>query len=221
MYPSAFEYHRASSVQDALALLAQYGDDAKLLSGGHSLLPVLKLRFAAPGHLIDVTRISGLAGITDGGTAITIGATTRHADVLSSPIVKAKVPVLSEAVSHIGDPAVRNMGTIGGSLAHADPGADLPAVKLAVGATITLTSATGQRAVSADDFFVDVFQTAMQTNEMLTAVSIPVQAPGTGGAYEKHADPASGYALLGVAAVVTASGGKITAARVAMSGLGP
>ncbi|MBC7895461.1 MAG: FAD binding domain-containing protein, partial [Cytophagaceae bacterium] len=181
----------------------------------------LKLRFAAPGHLIDVSRISGLAGITDGGSTITIGATTRHADVVSSPIVKAKVPVLSEAASHIGDPAVRNMGTIGGSLAHADPGADLPAVMLAVGAAVTLTSASGQRTVAADDFFIDVFQTAMKPNEMLTAVSIPVQSAGMGGAYEKHADPASGYALVGIAAVVTVAGGKVTAARVAMTGLGP
>lgn len=221
MYPQAFEYHRASSVQDALSLLAKYGDDAKLLSGGHSLLPVLKLRLAAPAHLIDISRISGLAGITDGGSTITIGAATRHADVVASPVVKSRVPVLAEAAAFIGDIAVRNMGTIGGSLAHADPGADLPAVMLAVGATITLTSSTGQRSVAADDFFVDVFQTSMKPGEILTAVSIPVHAAGTKGAYEKHADPASGYALVGIAAVVTSSGGKVTGARVAMTGLGP
>lgn len=221
MYPSSFQYHRATSVEDALSLLATHGDDAKLLSGGHSLLPVLKLRFAQPAHLIDVSRISGLSGITDDGQAITIGATTRYADILASPVVKARLPVLADATARIGDPAVRNMGTIGGSLAHADPNADLPAVMLALNASITLTSATGQRRVAADDFFLDVFATALKSGEILTGVSIPVPAAGTGGAYEKYPDPASGYALAGVAAVITASGGRVSTARVAMTGLVP
>ncbi|MGQ0649521.1 MAG: FAD binding domain-containing protein [Gemmatimonadaceae bacterium] len=221
MYPASFEYHRATSVQHALDLLASFGDSAKLLSGGHSLLPVMKLRLAAPAHLIDIARIDGLSGVTDGVDSITVGATTRHADVAASTIVRAKAPLLAEAAGHIGDPLVRNMGTIGGSLSHADPGADLPAVVLALGATIVLTSKGGRRAIVAEQFFVDLFQTAMQSGEMLTAVQIPVAAPGAGSAYEKNADPASGYAIVGIAAHVTVSGGKVTAARVAMTGLGP
>lgn len=221
MYPASFEYHRAASVDEALTLLATYGDDAKVLAGGHSLLPVLRLRFASPGHLIDIGRIGALAGIKDGPTAITIGATTRHADVAASTTIAAKAPLVAEAAALIGDPLVRNMGTIGGSLSHADPGADLPAAMVAVGATFTLTGKGGQRTVGADEFFVDVFQTAMRPGEILTAVSIPVLAKGTGSAYEKHPDPASGYALVGVAAVLTTSGGKVTAARVAMTGLVP
>ena len=221
MYPSSFEYHRATSVQNALELLARYGDDAKVIAGGHSLLPVMKLRFAAPAHLVDIARIAGLSGVTDGGAAIAIGATTRHADVVASAIVKSKAPLLAEAAAHIGDPLVRNMGTIGGSLAHADPGADLPAVMLALGATMTLTSASGQRSVGADDFFVDVFATALKPGELLTAISVPVAGPGSGSAYEKNPDPASGYAIVGIAAQVTRAGGKVSAARVAMTGLGP
>jgi carbon-monoxide dehydrogenase medium subunit len=221
MYPASFEYHRATSVQHALDLLGAYGESARLLAGGHSLLPVMKLRFAAPGHLIDIGRIAGLSGVTDGGATITIGATTRHADVASSPVVKGKVPLLAEAASHIGDPLVRNMGTIGGSLAHADPGADLPAVMLATGATMVLTGKSGERRVPAEHFFVDVFQTALKSGEMLTAIEIPVAGAGAGSAYEKLPDPASGYAVVGIAALVTVTGGKVTTARVAMTGLGP
>ena len=221
MYPSSFEYHRAGSVQQALELMAQYGDDAKLLAGGHSLLPVMKLRFAAPGHLIDIGRIPGLSGITESGGTITIGATTRHADVAASPVLRAKAPNIAEAASHIGDPLVRNMGTIGGSLAHADPAADLPATIVAANASIVLTSAKGSRTVPADDFFVDVFQTAITSGEMITAITVPAVAAGTGCAYEQAEDPASGYALVGVAVQVTRSGGSVTAARAAMTGLTP
>jgi len=221
MYPASFEYHRASSVEQALALLAQYGDDAKLLAGGHSLLPVMKLRFAAPAHLIDIARIAGLSGITEAGGVVTIGAATRHADVAASAVLRAKAPLVAEVAGHIGDPLVRNMGTIGGSLAHADPAADLPAAMVAAGASMTLTGAGGQRSVGAEAFFIDVFQTALKAGEILTAISIPVVAPGTGSAYEKNPDPASGYALVGVAAQVTVNAGKVTAARVAMTGLTP
>ena len=221
MYPASFEYHRATSVQDALDLLARYGDNAKLLAGGHSLLPVMKLRFAAPAHLIDIARIAGLAGITDQGATIRIGAATRHADVAASPVVKARAPLLAAAASQIGDQQVRNMGTIGGSLAHADPGADLPAVMLATGATLVLTGKDGERTVAADQFFVDVFQTALRSGEMVTAVLVPAAGPGARSAYEKHPDPASGYAVVGIAAQLTVNGNAVSAARVAMTGLGP
>jgi carbon-monoxide dehydrogenase medium subunit len=221
MYPASFDYHAAGSVQEALALLAQYGDDAKLLAGGHSLLPVMKLRFAAPAHLIDIGRIAGLSAITDGGASIHIGATARHADVAASAVVRGKTPLLAEVASHIGDPLIRNMGTIGGSLAHADPAADLPAAMLALGASVVLTGSAGSRTLTADDFFTDVFTTALQPGEMLTEVLVPVQGAGSGGAYEKHADPASGYAIVGIAVQLHVAAGAITSARVGMTGLGP
>lgn len=221
MYPASFEYHTASSVQDALAMLAQYGDDAKILAGGHSLIPVMKLRFAAPAHLIDIARIPALSAITDGGNAVHVGATARHADVVSSAVIKAKAPLLSEVASHIGDPLIRNMGTIGGSLAHADPAADLPAAMLALGATLVATGAAGARQIAADDFFTDVFTSALRPDELLTEVRVPAQGAGSGGAYEKHPDPASGYAIVGIAAQVQVSGGNFAAARIGMTGLGP
>lgn len=221
MYPAAFDYHAAGSVEEALTLLAKYGDDAKLLAGGHSLIPVMKLRFAAPAHLIDIGRIAALSAITDRGALIHVGATARHADVAASPIVRSKVPLLAEVTGHVGDPLVRNMGTIGGSLAHADPAADLPAAMLALGATLVLTSPTGTREVAADDFFTDVFTTALEPGEMLTEIRLPVIAAGSGAAYEKNPDPASGYAIVGIAVQLQVSGGRVTAARVAMTGLGP
>lgn len=221
MYPASFEYHTASSVQDALAMLAQYGEDAKILAGGHSLIPVMKLRFAAPSHLIDIARIPALSAITDGGSAVHIGATARHADVVSSAVIKAKAPLLAEVASHIGDPLIRNMGTIGGSLAHADPAADLPAAMLALGATLVVTGASGSRQIVADDFFTDVFTTAMHPGELLTEIRVPAQGAGSGGAYEKNPDPASGYAIVGIAVQLQVSGGTITSARVGMTGLGP
>ena len=221
MYPASFEYHAATSVPDALALLARYGDDAKLLAGGHSLIPVMKLRFATPAHLIDIGRIPALSAITDGGSAVHIGATARHASVVSSPVVRQKAPLLAEVASHIGDPLIRNMGTIGGSLAHADPAADLPAAMLALGATLVATGPGGTRAIAADDFFTDVFTTAVQPGEMLTEIRVPARGAGGGGAYEKDPDPASGYAIVGIAAELQVSGGKIAAARIGMTGLGP
>lgn len=221
MYPAPFEYHRALSVPEALALLEQYGDEAKILAGGHSLLPVMKLRFASPAHLVDIARIPGLAGITESDGMIQIGAATRHADVVSSAIVRAKAPLLSEAASHIGDPLIRNMGTIGGSVAHADPGADLPAVMLALGATMVATSQAGARTIAADDFFPDVFTSALRPGELLTEIRIPAQGTGSGHAYAKCPDPASGYAIVGIAVQLACTGGAVTTARVGMTGLGP
>lgn len=221
MYPAPFEYHRASSVQDALALLSRYGDDAKLLAGGHSLIPVMKLRFAAPAHLIDIGRVPELAGVTDAGLALQIGAATRHADVIASPLVGAKAPLLAEAASHIGDPMIRNMGTIGGSVAHADPAADLPAVLLALGATLVARGPGGERTIPVDDFFTDTFATALRPDEILVRIDVPATAAGTGGAYAKNPDPASGYAIVGIAALLTTNGGTISSARVGMTGLGP
>jgi aerobic carbon-monoxide dehydrogenase medium subunit len=219
MYPSSFEYHRASSVADALAMMEQYGDGAKVLAGGHSLLPIMKLRFATPAHLIDIGRIAALDGITESTGTIAIGAMTRHADVASSTVIAKSLPALSEAAAAIGDVQVRNRGTIGGSLAHADPGADLPAVMVALGAQIVATGKSGERTIAAEAFFTDTFATSLGAGELITQVRIPVPAKGSGTAYVKNADAACGYAVVGVAALVSVAGGKVTAARVAITGL--
>ena len=222
MYPAPFEYHRAASVEEALALLAQFGDDSKLIAGGHSLLPVMKLRFSQPAHLIDIRRVAELAGIREEGGALRIGATTTHAAIAGSDVIRHRAPVLAEAAGRIGDAQVRNMGTIGGSLAHADPGADLPAVTLALGAEIRAVGGRGARTISIDDFFTGMFSSALAPDEVLVEVRVPLMPAQTGGAYEKYADPASGYAVVGVAAVVTIDGaGAVKRARVAMTGLGP
>lgn len=219
MYPSSFEYHRASSVADALAMMEQYGGDAKVLAGGHSLLPIMKLRFATPAHLIDIGRIASLEGITESAGTIAIGAMTRHVDVASSAVIAKYLPSVSEAAAGIGDVQVRNRGTIGGSLAHADPGADLPAVMVALGAQIVATGKSGDRTIAAEAFFTDTFATSLRAGELITQVRIPVPAKGSGTAYAKYADPASGYAVVGVASLVTVVGGTVTAARVAMTGV--
>lgn len=220
MYPAPFEYHRAASVDEAVALLAKFPDDAKLIAGGHSLIPLLKLRFAQPAHLIDVRHIHALHGITESAGALVIGAATTHWMVESSALVRQRVPMLAEAAALIGDPQVRNMGTMGGSLAHADPAADYPAVMLALGAEMTAVGPRGTRTIAAADFFVDLLTSALAANEVLTQVRVPIPAAGTGGAYAKHPHPASRYALAGVAAVVTLAGGKVTRVQVGVTGIG-
>src|SRR5215831_1820753 len=222
MYTAPFEYHRAESVDDALAMLAAYGDDGKLIAGGHSLLPVMKLRFAQPSHLIDIRRVAELAGIREDGGVLRIGATTPHAVVAASSVIHDKATILAEAAGRIGDAQVRNMGTIGGSLAHADPAADLPAVTLALGAELRTVGRRGERTIPIDQFFTGMFSSALAADELLVEVRVPVAAARTGGAYEKYADPASGYAIVGVAAVVTlGSNGAVERARVALTGLTP
>jgi carbon-monoxide dehydrogenase medium subunit len=221
MYAAPFEYHRARSVDEAVALLGEHGDEAKLLAGGHSLIPLLKLRFAQPKHLIDVRKIPNLAGIREDGDAIVIGAATTHAQIERSSVIERKLPILAEAAHVIGDPLVRNMGTIGGSLAHADPGADFPAVMLVLGAEMRAVGPRGPRTIAADDFFLDILSTALAPNEILTEIRIPLPRAGTGGAYLKFRHPASGYALIGVAALVTRDGARtIREARVALTGVG-
>jgi carbon-monoxide dehydrogenase medium subunit len=222
MYTSSFEYHRAASLDEAVTLLERFGDDGKLIAGGHSLLPVMKLRFASPGHLIDIRRLPELAGIREDAGAVVIGAACTHHTVARDPTVRARLPMLAEAASRIGDPLVRNMGTIGGSLAHADPGADLPAVALAYGAELIATSRGGERSIAADDFFAGTFTTTLAPAEVLSRVRIPIPRGRTGAAYEKHPDPASGYAVVGVAAqVMLSADGTISDARVALTGLAP
>lgn len=220
MYPVPFEYHRAGSVEEAVALLGRFGDSAKLIAGGHSLLPLMKLRLAEPRHLVDIRRIPALSGVREEDGALIIGAATPHQILERSPIIQKRLPIVSEAAAQIGDVQVRNMGTIGGSLAHADPAADLPAVMLALGAELTVVGPKGKRTVPVDGFFVKLFTTTLEPGEVLTEVRIPLPEAGSGGAYAKFPHPASRYAVVGVAAVVTVSGGKISAARVAITGVG-
>jgi carbon-monoxide dehydrogenase medium subunit len=219
MYPAPFEYHRASSAQEAVVLLGRYGAEAKLLAGGHSLIPLLKLRLAEPTHLIDVRRIPGLVGVREVGGVLVVGAATPHATLETSPLVRERLPMLSEAAGQIGDPQVRNMGTLGGSLAHADPAADLPAVMLALGATLVALGPKESRTIAIDDFFLKLFTTALGAGELLTEIRIPLPGTGTGGAYEKFPHPASRFAIVGVAAQLTLQGGKVSAARIGVTGL--
>lgn len=219
MFPAPFEYHRANSVKEALAMLKQFGDDAKLLSGGHSLIPMMKLRLAQPSHLIDIAAVRELSGIKEEGGRVVIGGATVHAAVESSAVVKQKLPLLAECASVIGDVQVRNRGTIGGSLAHADPAADYPAAVLALEAEMKAEGDGGARTIKAEDFFVDLLTTSMKPGEILTAVSIAPIAQNAGHAYIKHRQPASGFALVGVAAVVTMKGNNFDKVRVGITGL--
>jgi aerobic carbon-monoxide dehydrogenase medium subunit len=217
MYASSFAYHRASSLADAHRLLAA-NPGAKLLAGGHSLLPAMKLRLATPTAVVDIGRIAELKGVTEAGGGVRIGAATTHADVASSALVQQHGGILAEAASQIGDPAVRNRGTIGGSVAHADPGADLPTVLCAVGARIEVASASGTRSIPAAEFFQGMMTTALAEGEIVTGVTVP-SLGGRGAAYVKFAHPASRYAVLGVAAVVDVSNGVCSRAIIIVGGV--
>ena len=220
MYPASFEYHRAATVEEAVGLLTRFKDDAKLLAGGHSLIPMMKLRLAQPKHLIDIGRVAGLAEVREDGGHFVIGALATHYAVESNAAIRQKCPMLVEAAAAIGDPQVRNYGTVGGSVAHADPAADWPAVMLALGAEMKAVGAKGARTVKADDFFKELFTTALGPDEVLTEIRIPIGGHG-GAAYIKHPHPASRFAVAGVAAAVTLdAGGKCTAARVGVTGVG-
>jgi aerobic carbon-monoxide dehydrogenase medium subunit len=203
MYTAEFSYHKASSVSEALGLLAA-NPDAKLLAGGHSLIPAMKLRLASPSALIDVSKIADLHGIRLEGDTIIIGAMTTHRDIEFSSVLKQHCGILPEQAAMIGDPMVRNKGTIGGALAHADPAADYPAAMLALNAQLKIQSASGSRVVSADEFFQGMFTTAVGANEMLVEIHLPANTKGS--SYAKFSHPASRYALAGVAVVVHADG---------------
>jgi carbon-monoxide dehydrogenase medium subunit len=216
MISSSFEYQRASSVQEAIALLGK-NKDAKIIAGGHSLLPAMKLRLAQPSLVIDISRIGELKGISVNDSGMTIGALTTHAELAA-----IKEPMgLKEAAAHIGDVQVRNRGTIGGSLSHAEPAADYPAIIVALNARLNVAGPGGTRVIAADDFFVDLFTTALKPDEILVSISLGTRPAGTivGTAYSKHPHPASGFAVAGVAAVVAVDGnGNISMAGVAVTG---
>ena len=217
--PAAFDYHPAASVDEAIALLQQYGDDAKLLAGGHSLLPTMKLRLSQPAHLIDLGKISGLSYIRDAGDAVAVGAMTRYVDIERSDLIKRYFTLLPEGIDLIGDQQVRNRGTIGGSVAHSDPAADTPGMVLALKATIVAKGPNGERTIKADDFFMDLMQTALQPDEVITEIRFPKPPANTGSAYTKLANRASHYAVVGCAAVITLGGdGTCTSASVVITG---
>jgi carbon-monoxide dehydrogenase medium subunit len=217
MIAQNFEYSTPGSLKEALGLIAD--GNAKVLAGGMSLIPLMKLRFAAPEQVVDIGRIADLNYIRESQGSIHIGATTTHYQVESSPLLRAKCPLLAEAAGHIGDIQVRNMGTIGGSTAHADPAADYPAALQALEAKLKLVSAKGERTVTIADFFVDTFETALDPGEIIAEVIVPVEDSGAGTSYQKVVQPASGFAIVGVAARVKKAGGKVTMARVGVTGL--
>jgi len=222
MIPVAFEYHAPKSLEEALRLLERHGDEAKLLAGGHSLLPLMKFRLAAPRFVIDLGRLKGLSYVREENGRIALGAMTTHAEVEASALLRAKCPLLAETAAAIGDVQVRNRGTLGGSLAHADPAADYPAAILALDAEMTATNSAGSRTMAAAEFFVDMLTTQLRPGEILTEIRVPMIEKGTGSAYEKMAQPASGYAVVGVAARVTLErNGKMSQVSVGVTGVAP
>jgi aerobic carbon-monoxide dehydrogenase medium subunit len=209
--PAPFDYVAASSVAHALDLLGEHGEEAKLLAGGHSLLPMMKLRLAAPEVLIDIGRLTELTGITVSGDLLVIGAMTRHAELAAAPLVRDGAPLLAHAAAQVGDPQIRHRGTIGGSLAHGDPAADLPMALVALGGSVELRGPGGTRTVAADDFFTGYFETALAPDELLTAIRVP-RAPGQPWGYQKFTRRANDWAIVGAAA----AGG-----RIALANMGP
>ncbi len=217
MIPQPFEYAAPKTIEEALALL---GNGAKPLAGGHSLIPLMKLRLAAPEQLVDLRKLRELNFVREREGAVAVGAMTTHYDIETSAVLRAQCPLLAETAGHIGDTQVRNMGTIGGSLAHADPAADYPAALLALEAQVALRSSAGERTLAFADFLLDTFTTALEPGEIVCEVTVPAEEPATGVWYEKVAQPASGFALVGVAVRVRRSGGPVSMARVGITGLG-
>jgi carbon-monoxide dehydrogenase medium subunit len=219
--PPAFDYHQPKSVAEAIGLLQSLGSDAKILAGGHSLLPMMKLRFAQPAHLVDINRIAELRGVCEDGADVVIGAMTVENEVIANPILRAKVPLLCEAAKLIADPQVRNRGTIGGDIAHGDPANDHPALAIAVDATFVLQGPNGTRRVKAEDFFQGTYMTALAEDELLVGIRVPAFAAGTGWAYEKLKRKTGDWATAGAAVVLRMAGGTVTHARIALTNVGP
>lgn len=199
MIPAPFDYKRAGSAAEAISLIGEHGDDAKFLAGGHSLLPLMKLRLAQPSVLVDIGRVTDLSYIRDAGDHIAIGALTRHADVETSGVLKQHIPLLAHAASHVGDPQVRHRGTIGGSIAHADPASDLPATTLALGATYVAQGPKGTREIAASDFFKGFLESSLSPDEMLTEIRVP-KMNGAKWSFQKFNRRAQDWAIVGVAA---------------------
>ncbi len=216
MFPAQFDYHTPATLQEAVQLLGKFGDDGKVVTGGMSLIPLMKFRLARPAHLVDLRKIADLKGIKESGGKIVIGARTTHAELESNAVLKAKCPVIAQTAAHVGDQQVRNRGTIGGSLVHADPGADLPAAMIALEAELTLQG-KASRTVKAKDFFVDALMSAAKPDEILVSISVPTTSTKT--AYVKLAQQASGFALVGVAVVLDMKGSTVSSARIGVTGI--
>jgi carbon-monoxide dehydrogenase medium subunit len=214
--PQEFEYTVPSTLKETLSLL---GGGRKILAGGMTLIPMMKLRLATPAEVVDLGRVPGLAGISESEGLIRIGAMATHHAVETSPVVRAHAPLLAATASHIGDAQVRNMGTMGGSIAHADPAADYPAALVALEARIHVVSAHSDRAVAASDFFLEAFTTALEPSELVFEIQVPAQDVTEGSHYEKVPHPASGFAVVGIAARIQKAGGRVTMARIGVTGL--
>lgn len=221
MIPPSFAYHAPRSIGEALSLLTELGDDAKLLAGGHSLLPMMKLRFAQPGVLIDINRIPELRGIREEGGQIRIGAMTTENELIASSLLQDRLPLLPEAALLIADPQVRNRGTIGGDIAHGDPGNDHPAIAMALDATFVLQGPKGERRVLAVDFFHGTYMTALADNEILTAILVAPFQAGTGYAYQKLKRKTGDWATAGAAVVLRMAGGVVTQASIGLTNVAP
>lgn len=221
MTPAAFEYHAPRSLADAVKLLVDLGPEAKLLAGGHSLLPMMKLRFAAPSHLVDLGRIGSLRGITQAGDAVHIGAMTTEHELLHSALLAEKVPLLVEGASWIADPQVRYKGTIGGDISHGDPGNDHPALMLALDASFVLTGPRGERVVKADGFFVGLYTTQLAADEILTQIRIPIPPAGSGWAYSKLKRKTGDFATAATAVQLQLKGGVVARAGIALTNVAP
>ena len=221
MYPASFEYHTPTTLAEAIALLGRYGDEAKVISGSQSLIPLMKLRLAQPGHLVDLRKVDGLTGVREVQGALQIGALTTHAALAKSELLRAKLPMAAEAAGQIGDAQVRNLGTIGGSLAHADPSADWPAVLTALDASVVVTGPQGERTLEVEQLIVGPLTTALEPGEILTQVRVALPPARTAGAYEKLPHPASRFAVVGVAAEISLDArNTVQWSRIAITGLG-
>ncbi|MGH8823719.1 MAG: FAD binding domain-containing protein [Jiangellaceae bacterium] len=221
MIPAEFDYVRAGSVDEALGALRDHGDEAKVLAGGQSLIPLLLMRLAYPSVLVDVGRIDAMRGVREDGDRLVIGAATTHDEVMRDPLVRTHCPVVAEVTETVADPAVRHRGTFGGSIAHADPASDLPALALALDASMEVAGSGGRRTIAAGEFFIDYLQTAIQPDEVLVSVSIPKLGDGWGHRYEKLNVVAQAWALVGVVAVVQRANGDVGDARVGLVNMGP
>jgi carbon-monoxide dehydrogenase medium subunit len=221
MFPAAFEYLAPATLAEARSLLSQHGDDAKLVAGGHSLIPMMKLRLSQPKYLIDLGKISDLSHIREQDGGVAIGATTTYYDIESSSLVRERFPAIPEAIEEVADIQVRNKGTLGGSLAHADPAGDMPGVIIALEGSITSEGLSGSQTRDSDGFFIDAFTTALGEDEILTEIVLPALPANTGGSYKKFANKASHFAVVGVAAFVTMSGGVCQRVRIGITGSGP
>ena len=220
MIPSKFDYIRPSSLDEATRALADAGDDAKVIAGGQSLLPLLRLRLANPELLVDIGGLDELRGVTDEGDSLLIGARTTHYQLVNDPLIAEHCGLITETAATIADPAVRHRGTLGGSLAHGDPAGDLPAVVLALDATLIAQGPDGDREIPAADFFIDYLTTALESAEILTGVRVP-KLPGWGHHYEKFHRTAQAWATVGVAALVQRSNGQVASARIGLTNMGP